>query len=103
MFIFLSSGCGSGRECSRGPVPSTAKNKRKSFLYSQDVILMCISTQGGIVLKMFIPAQNGESCRLSGLFTRKETKCQAGYGGTQEATAGELKPQTRSRSNNKQN
>lgn len=46
---------------------------------------------------MFIPAQNGKSCHLSGLLTSKATKCQAGYGGTQEAKAGELKPQTQIR------
>lgn len=85
-----------------GSVPSTAKNKMKSSLYSQDVVLMCISTQGGIVFKMFIPAQDGESCHLSGLLMRKATKCQAGCGGTQEAKAAELKPQPQSRSNNKQ-
>lgn len=43
-----------------------------------------------------------ESCHLSGRLTRKATECQAGDGGTQEAKAWELKPQTQIRSNNKQ-
>lgn len=104
MFIFWARDVARGANAHEvlGSVPSTAKNKRKSFLYSQDVILMCISTHGGIVFKMFIPAQDGESCHLSGLLMRKATKCRAGYGGTQEAKAVELKPQPQSRSNNKQ-
>lgn len=47
MFIFWARDLAQGANACEvlGSVPSTAKNKGKSFLSSQDVILMCIFTQ----------------------------------------------------------